>query len=148
MFWEPDTLVPLMIFTIPIIAIVGGITAGILKSISQHRLMELAQRERIVAIEKGIDLDKLPPPISRSDEWGLTPYEYDRRRSQSLMVGGLITLAVGISVAAFLKQVTNDEGVWAVGLIPASIGVALLLSAYLVRARNGNGAPKLGPPAS
>src|SRR5207248_5473797 len=32
---------------IPIVAIVGGITMGIVRTISHHRLIELAQRERI-----------------------------------------------------------------------------------------------------
>ena len=54
------------------------------------------------------------------------------------MIGGLITLAVGISLGVMLYYVASDEpGVWSVGLIPGAIGLALLISAYLVRPRNG-----------
>ena len=60
-----------------------------------------------------LDLDKLPPPLARSEEFGLSPYEYDPRRSQSLMIGGVITLAVGIGVTIFLNLMVDDQGVWA-----------------------------------
>ena len=49
-----------VLFTIPIVAIIGGITAGIVKSVHRQRLLELAQKERIAAIERGVDLEKLP----------------------------------------------------------------------------------------
>ena len=138
----PDVFVPFLVFSIPIIAIVGGITAGIVKTISRHRIIELAQRERIAMIERGLDPSKLPPlPLSEIAE--ATPLmsqtDYARRRSQGLMIGGLVTLAVGISLGVLLYNVRRDEGgIWSVGLIPAAIGVALLLSAFLVRPKNGN----------
>jgi hypothetical protein len=31
-----------------------------------------------------------------------------------------------------------EGGTWSVGLIPAAIGIALILSAFLVRPKNGN----------
>src|SRR5207245_3354338 len=43
-FASDDAIVPLVVFCIPIVAIVGGITAGIVRTISRHRLIELAQR--------------------------------------------------------------------------------------------------------
>jgi hypothetical protein len=136
-----DFFVPFLVFSIPIIAIVGGITAGIFKTVSRHRLLELAQRERIAAIERGIDLSKLPPPpasIADSDDLGgmyLSPYEYSRRRSQNLMIGGVITLLVGIAISVFIGQVDRDDNGWAVGIIPAAVGVALLLCSWIVRPR-------------
>jgi len=139
---ESGVLIAIFILSIPIIAIVGGIISGIVKSISQHRLVELAQRERIAAIEHGIDPDKLPPitPLpSPTDELGLSPQEHDRRLSQGLMIGGIVTLAVGIGLAIFLSQV--EEGLWTVGLIPGGVGVALLVSVYLLRSRNGSPQP-------
>lgn len=146
--FSTDIIIPMMIFAIPIVAIVGGITAGIVKSISQHRMMELAQRERIAAIERGIDLEKLPPPILRGEEFGLSPQEFSRRQSQGLMIGGAVTLAAGIGLGIFLNQVSGeDHGVWTIGLIPGAIGVALLVSGYLVRYRNGNGHPPARPTA-
>ena len=43
---------------IPIVAIIGGITLAIVKSISGARVRELEVRERIAMIEKGL----IPPP--------------------------------------------------------------------------------------
>ena len=137
----PDVFVPFLVFSIPIIAIVGGITAGIVKTISRHRLIELAQRERIAMIERGLDPAKLPPlPISEIADATPLMSQADaaRHRSQGLMIGGLVTLAVGVSLGVLLYNIADEAGVWSVGLIPAAIGIALLISAVLVRPRNGN----------
>src|SRR5439155_4995198 len=98
---DPESYMPFMIFAIPIIAIAGGITAGIVKTIGQQRLIELAQRERMLAIERGIDPSKLPPlPIMTDDgpQVFRTYREYALKRSQGLMIGGIITLFVGVAV--------------------------------------------------
>jgi len=137
----PDVFVPFLIFSIPIIAIVGGITAGIVKTVSRHRLIELAQRERIAMIERGLDPSKLPPlPISDEISPGamLSATDYALRRTQGLMIGGLVTLAVGLSLGVLLYFVADEPGVWAVGLIPAAIGVALLIGAMIVRPKSGS----------
>ena len=137
----PDVFVPFLVFSIPIIAIVGGITAGIVKTISRHRIIELAQRERIAMIERGLDPSKLPPlPLSEiaADSPLMSEAEYARRRSQGLLIGGLVTFAVGVSLGVLLYNVADEAGVWAVGLIPAAIGIALLMSAFFVRPKNGN----------
>jgi hypothetical protein len=136
----PDVFVPFLVFSIPIIAIVGGITAGIVKTISRHRLIELAQRERIAMIEHGLDPSKLPPlPLSEiaNDASLLSPADDARRLSQGLMIGGLVTFAVGVSLGVLLYNVAGG-GTWSVGLIPAAIGIALILGALLVRPKNGN----------
>ncbi len=148
--FDTDTFVPLLIFAIPIVAIVGGITAGIIRTLGQQRLIELAQRERIAAIERGVDPSKLPPMPIPGDDRALLYHsyaDYQRRRSHGLMIGGLVTLAVGLSLAVFLSQIhdTEEHGVWLVGLIPASVGVALLVSAWLVRPHdNGAGSGAAG----
>jgi len=54
-----------------------------------------------------------------------------RRGGQRL--GGLITLAVGIGLMAFLRAVATDgPGVYLVGLIPTLIGAALLAYSYVL----------------
>jgi hypothetical protein len=145
--WPFDTgaIMMVMIFAIPIVAIAGGITAGIVKTLGNQRLIELAQRERIAAIERGIDLGKLPPPPAPVDEsdWVGRPSS-PRQRAQGLMIAGLITTAAGIGVSAMLVLLdpSREHNAWAVGLVPAFIGVALLISAWLVRPRNGDSAPR------
>ncbi|HVP15142.1 MAG TPA: DUF6249 domain-containing protein [Terriglobales bacterium] len=145
----PEVVAPILVFAIPIIAIAGGITAGIVKTISRHRLIELAQRERIAMIERGLDPSKLPPlpidpEVAASPQWSAV--DYARRRAQGLMIGGAVTLAVGISLGVMLYYVADEKGVWAVGVIPSAIGLALLISGFLVRPRSsqfgsGSGAP-------
>ena len=131
--------VPLMALSIPIIAIVGGITAGIVRSIQRQRAFEMLQRERIAAIERGLDPDKiasLQRPILYDDH-GLysDPNMQAARLRQGLTIGGIVTLFAGAALAVFLNGVADrgDGNVWMVGLIPAAVGIALLLSAVLIR---------------
>ncbi len=60
----------------------------------------------------------------------------DRRRNEGQKLGGLITLAVGIGVIIFLKALLAAEHdpapAYLVGFIPALIGVALLVYAYVL----------------
>ena len=142
--------VPIIALSIPIVAIVGGITAGIVRTLGRQRLVELAQRERIAAIERGVDPAKLAPlPMAALDDepetWHMNPYDCDRRRAQGLMVGAIVTLAVGLGLMAFLNFIEENGNVWAVGIIPATVGLALLLSSFLVRPRPNGGGPG-GPP--
>jgi len=136
-----ESLVPMMIFAIPIVAIIGGITAGIVKTMSQGRVIEMAQRERIAAIQAGIDPSKLPPiPISTdfndATEALRDPVASARNRSQGLLIGGFVTLLGGIGLGLFLYIVNDGDRVWSVGLMPAFIGIALLISGFLVRPRS------------
>jgi hypothetical protein len=65
-----------------------------------------------------------------------------------MTIGGLILLFLGIGLGIFIYFVAGDEGRPAlVGLIPASLGLALLLSARIVRNDAGNGRPGPGPDA-
>jgi len=148
--WGVGEFVPIVALAIPIVAIVGGITAGIIRTLGRQRLIELAQRERIAAIERGLDPQKLAPlPVTALDDepetWHMNAYERDRRRFQGLMIGGVVTTAAGLGIMAFLSVLANNENAWAVGIVPAAVGVAMLLSAFLVRPR-GNGGPP--PPTS
>src|SRR5262245_7212456 len=132
--------VPIVALAIPIVAIVGGISAGIIRTLGRQRLIELAQRERIAAIERGVDPAKLTPlPVSTLDDepetWHMNTYERDRRRYQGLMIGGIVTVSAGLGIMAFLNFVASNENAWAVGIVPAAVGVAMLLSAFLVRPR-------------
>ena len=89
-------------FLIPIVAIVGGITAGIVASISRGRVRELEIRERIAMIERGM----VPPPESDPDAFDRRMHSIDvlqrghvapRHRS-----AGVILMAVGFGLAVLL----------------------------------------------
>ena len=136
-----ESFIPMMIFAIPIVAIIGGITAGIVKTMSQGRVIEMAQRERIAAIQAGIDPSKLPPlPVSAdfSDTAAALsdPVASARNRSQGLLIGGFVTLLGGIGLGLFLYIVNDGDRVWSVGLMPVFVGLALLISGWLVRPRS------------
>ena len=138
--FDADFMIPLMIFSIPIIAIAGGVVSGIVRSAGRQRLIELAQRERIAAIERGIDPSKLPPPPSLDDTFPGWSDESQKSRAQSLMIGGLITVfgSAGLLTALLLIEPDHNKPVWAVGLVPMFVGAALLISAWLIWPR-GNG---------
>jgi hypothetical protein len=148
--FDAGVLIPLLALSIPIVAIVGGITAGIFRMFQRQRAFEMIQRERIAAIERGLDPDKiasLQRPLMYDDHGLYTDprMAYERRR-QSLLIGGTVTLFVGIALAVFLNGVTDgdDKNVWMVGLIPAAVGVALLLSSMLIRPIGPGNPPQSG----
>ena len=146
--FDSDLFMPFLVFSIPIVAIVGGITAGIVKTVTEARLIENAQRERMAAIQRGVDLDKLPPlpPIGVSSTEmmaGFDPKAAQLHRAQGLLIGGIITLFAGIGIATFLHFIVEPgdvDRIWAVGIIPAFVGVALLLSAAILWPKKNAGA--------
>ena len=137
--FDVGDFVPLMAMSIPIVAIVGGITVGIVRMIQRQRAFEMIQRERIAAIERGLDPDKIASmqrPLLYDDHGVYTdPAMAAEHRRQGMLIGGLITLFVGIALSVFLYGVAdhNDHRVWLVGMIPAAVGVALLLASFLIR---------------
>ena len=136
-----ETILPIMIFSIPIVAIVGGITMGIVRTMTQARLIENAQRERIAAIQAGIDPTKLPPipnaDVESQVQAARDPELAQRRRTNGLLVGGIVTFFTGIGLSCFFSLMDVGGNAWAIGIIPASIGLALLLAAALVGRRGG-----------
>jgi hypothetical protein len=124
-----NELAILFILGTPALAVVGGIVAGIMRMRGQQRLLELAQRERIAAIEKGLDLSQLAPISIPSARHATL------RKAQGLTIGGLVTLAIGIGLPLTLILMPASDGreAWPIGFVPAFLGIALLLSARVVR---------------
>jgi Flp pilus assembly protein TadB len=56
----------------------------------------------------------------------------ERRRRERLKLGGLISMAVGIGVSAFLVAVLPYNPVFILGLIPLLVGLSLLIYVYIV----------------
>ncbi len=119
-------------FAIPIIAIIGGITVAIVRITGQQRLAELERKERIAMIERGVDPAKLPPMSSPDAHENGHGWGSRGRRAHGLMVGGLIFLAVGISMMVLLTSIEPDKRIWAIGLMPFLIGVAMLVSSRVI----------------
>lgn len=72
-YWLPA----IVVFLIPIVAIIGGISVAIAATISKGRVRELQIRERIAMIEKGL----VPPPE-------VDPAGFDRAMSQHELSAG------------------------------------------------------------
>ena len=108
---------------IPLSAVILGITAGIVGIVSRHRQLlqrtDLRHKERMAAIEKGIDLPPDPP-------------EMDIRRPRFLLKG-LVWSFTGAGVYIALDALAGaDEA--KLGLIPVALGLAYLLY-YAVQGR-------------
>lgn len=55
-----------------------------------------------------------------------------RRRNEGIRLGGLITTATGLGVMAFFRLLVDDRPVWAMGLVPLLIGLAMLAYSFLL----------------
>jgi hypothetical protein len=116
---------------IPIVAIVMGVGIGMLAIYFDYRkkqdMFALHHKERMAAIEKGMDVPPLPPEFFQ-----------DGRRSRPRTHGdflrrGLVLLFVGAAVCIALYNAQRDAWLW--GLVPAAVGIAQLLYFYLARPR-------------
>mgnify|MGYP006981525058 FL=1 len=127
---------------IPIVAIVFGIGAGMLSVWTEHKrrsqLLEQAHRERMAAIEKGLPMPEIPAGLVSGKSEDANPRNAPLRAMRS----GLMLLGIGVVLFFALGRVSGDE-VALFGLIPAVIGVAILVYAGLLSRRErevGSGA--------
>lgn len=134
-------MIPLLfMMVIPIVAIVGGITHGIIKSIHRQRLRELAHRERIAAIERGINPEDIPSGPTSADlaDTGDSNGRYLEHRqlvrSQRFRIWGMIAIGAGIAIALGIHNAPDaDAGAAFAGLGIAFVGVALYIAGRMVR---------------
>ena len=123
-----------MALMIPILGIVLGVAIAIVSVVSSHRqklkLAELRHRERLAAIEKGIELPLDPEP------------DADAGKGSSLK-SGLSGLLLGVVLYFALREVADDD-IALFGLIPAALGVASLIT-YFVEGRKNGGATRAPP---
>lgn len=104
---------------IPILAVIGTFAMIITVIIMSNREKELKHRERLIAMEKGIEIPQ-------------EPIKEKRPAYLSLRAWGLVLLIVGIVLFfALWVQVGFKFCVW--GLMPAAIGAGLLISAVKER---------------
>ncbi|MBF8293368.1 MAG: hypothetical protein HW392_2195 [Steroidobacteraceae bacterium] len=117
---------------IPLFGIVFGIAVAIVAIIAAHRektqRVELRHKERLAAMEKGLEL---PPELEDPDNSG------KRSRTGSLR-SGLIGLGVGIVLYFALDRLAGDD-VALLGLIPAAVGLANLIFYYVEGRKKSNG---------
>jgi hypothetical protein len=114
---------------IPIVAIVMGIGIGMLALYLGYRkkrdIYELHHKERMAAIEKGMEVPPLPVEFFRDGP------DMGKRTPEGRLRSGLVLLFVGLAIAFALSRTAQGQWVW--GLIPAAVGLANLLSYALGR---------------
>ncbi len=128
--------VALVAMLIPIVAIVGGLGIMALKIYQSGKMRELAYRERIAMIERGL----APPPevdparFERSIGYHLrttTDVRAERHRTTGVMLVGL-----GMGMLLLLAFAGGEPGVGVgVGGAIALIGVTFLVNSFLVSQR-------------
>lgn len=122
------------VFLIPIVAIIGGITAAIVSTIMRARVRELEIRERIAMIERGL----VPPPEKdpQGFERALSRYEHVRgaaewrggRAARYRSVGiTLMGIGFGLMVMISFAGGAVDEGIGVGGFI-VLIGLAFFVN--------------------
>jgi hypothetical protein len=107
---------------IPIVAIVMGIGIAMLSMWLDYRkkreIFELHHKERMAAIEKGMEVPPLPPELFQGNKrYGRLPTDYLRR--------GLVWTLAGAGVLIALEM-EQERGAW-YAIIPVAVGVANLL---------------------
>jgi hypothetical protein len=111
----------IMALLIPIVGIIFGVGIAAVAIVASHKekvqRAELRHRERLAAIEKGMEL---PPD----------PVEPDYGRRAAGLRTGISSLLVGIVLYFALREVADDD-VALFGLIPAAVGVANLVFYFL-----------------
>jgi len=126
---------------IPILAIVLGIGLGVVQVIASHRQRvqraEHRHRERIAAIDKGLDLPLDPPE----------PLLDPRRMRPRYLLRGLILVFVGATLTLALWQTDGIQQNWLYGLIPAGVGIAYLIYYFLEGRREAAGGLPTAPRA-
>lgn len=100
---------------IPILIVFGFFAAAITSIVLSGKYKELAHRERIIAMEKGIPVPEMPKVVKRP--------VYLTLRAWGLILTLLgVALIIAISVTAGVRA-----GIW--GLLPVAVGAAMLIAA-------------------
>jgi len=109
----------IVIFLIPIIAILGGFTVAIVGIIMEAKKEELRRKERIIAMEKGIPL----PPERAENKGSGRPRHIAARRTGLVLtfLGIALVVAISLSSGGGLRS-----GVW--GFVVLALGLAFLVA--------------------
>jgi hypothetical protein len=123
---------------IPIVAIVFGIGIGMLAIWSDHKrksqILEQNHRERMHAIEKGIEMPPIPTNLVSTSNGPSTA-----SAAKALRSGIMLTL---IGAILFISIASIHEARGAIfGLIPAAVGIANLVYAAILWKREKAGLP-------
>ena len=113
---------------IPIVAIIMSLSIPIVFALVDYRrrrdIVEANHKERMAAIERGMELPPLPESLFSAPKT-------DRRPGH--LLAGMIWLFVGITLFVALQEVASRDVAW-FALMPIGVGLALLIY-YFVEGR-------------
>ena len=119
---------------IPIVAIIMSLSIPIVFAVIDYRrrrdIVEAHHKERMAAIERGMELPPLPESFFKS-------FNFDRKPRHLLT--GMIWTFVGIGLFVALREVASQAVAW-FALMPIGVGLALLIY-YFVEGRKLAQAP-------
>ncbi len=133
---------------IPIIAIIGGITAGIFSMYFKYRTRQNFFNDRVKLIDAMREsgefntekMKQLQDPAVMESFMGKFDTRGDRNGN---LKAGIILIAVAIALwamTALLVQIEGEEAsVQATALFPGLLGLAFLLIHFICKPKNGNG---------
>lgn len=143
-----DDLRHLLGLLIPITAIVGGLSIPILYILTHHKkrqqLLEQNHKERMLALEKGIELPPIPVELLAREMFdSADDHRSGWGEADKYLRSGITWLFVGLALAAvvWLKNEPEQAG-WA--LVPIAVGLAKLLFYKLAGKRAQPGLPNNG----
>ena len=128
---------------IPIISIIMGLGIPIVAIITDYakrrKVYELHHKERLAAIDKGIELPPLPIELFGAGPKGRPRY----------LLRGLIWLFVGLGTLVALAGITRSEAekIWLLGFIPIGVGLAYLIYYFVEGKRVQEEAARAGEEA-
>jgi hypothetical protein len=138
---------------IPVVAVAGGILIVLMGIWHQTRMRELAMRERIALIERGL----VPSPEADPARFEALLGRPARTPSLSekgsrYLTGGVMVIGLGIALMLVIGLAAGQSGV-AVGVGGGivAIGMALVVNSWFCRppdTRSGDHGELPGPPAS
>ena len=102
---------------IPIIAIVMGIGVAFVAIITDYKrkrhIFELHHKERLAAIERGVEVPPLPEGLFDHHKSACRPRDYFRK--------GIVGVLLGMALWPVLREVAGYRWQW-IGLVPAAVG--------------------------
>jgi peptidoglycan/LPS O-acetylase OafA/YrhL len=132
-------MLPELIVLIVFALIIGAGLIVVFSSLwHRARILEMAHRERLAMIERGIALSEIPP-LTYQD-----PQLRRSGRSSRLLSAGIVIVGLGLAVALLIGFASRaPEIALGVGGAIVVLGVSLIVTAIVVRGGSG---PEFEPP--
>jgi hypothetical protein len=118
------------------VAVIGGVLVVIAGMRHRARILEMAHRERLAMIERG-----LTPPVDVVQAYRDQPSARGRR----LLSAGIVVVGLGLALGMLIAFASREEEIAVgVGGAIAVMGAAFIATALVIRSMSG---PEQGPPA-